>query len=92
MCLCLCVCEREGEGTGGRKVVFFVMQVGECVSAESVLMSVSAAVQVCKAGMHAGQSRKIWLTRHGEGGQGCVLLYREQPLWSVAQDLAHTAR
>jgi len=22
--------------------------------------------QVCKAGMTAGQSRKIWLTRHGE--------------------------
>ena len=23
-------------------------------------------MQVCKAGMAAGQSRKIWLTRHGE--------------------------
>jgi hypothetical protein len=23
-------------------------------------------LQVCKAGMTAGQSRKIWLTRHGE--------------------------
>ncbi|KIY93214.1 6-phosphofructo-2-kinase/fructose-2,6-biphosphatase 2 [Monoraphidium neglectum] len=23
-------------------------------------------MQICKAGMAAGQSRKIWLTRHGE--------------------------
>jgi hypothetical protein len=23
-------------------------------------------MQVCKAGMTAGQARKIWLTRHGE--------------------------
>jgi 6-phosphofructo-2-kinase/fructose-2,6-biphosphatase len=27
---------------------------------------VTLLLQVCKAGMHAGQSRKIWLTRHGE--------------------------
>ena len=24
------------------------------------------SIQVCKAGMAAGQARKIWLTRHGE--------------------------